>query len=555
MAGIFDFLSGTAAPEIPDAVKDRRLLDWQRYGTGAGADALEARNARLALEASRAGGAGTEYAKVLADKSKDVLAREAWGRSGAAATGAEALGTIGRGLKAATGIPVQAALYSGDAEAPDLTQEQRAKYGEDVSFSDDAKGYTMRVQDNAKRAAGVAPRENNPISLMNTPQDSDLDDPAEVQAAQSALNATAQPPVENTPAGPAVEKNPVTVPQAAAKTAQDTEVKRQQLEQGALKGLSTGAVSRPKVAEAVVEADIARSGKQLTPEARKRAVTAELTNMKSMDNGDLSKYISYALIAGGVLAVLFDKSGKAAEGFNQGFNKQLDRNLAAGIQNQKARIEQAKMDQKMQIQEGNWKRDDTGLTIKQQLANQTGEYQDAQVEIGRGRLGNDTARVGIARQAEGRQASQGAAGLGLRAQALTLRQQELEYQHGQDEIENQLNTRKVAQGDTLNAIRAKKAAAGEPAPPGVALTEKQAGKVVKEFAESQGVKLDSGVPEALASQAQQASKNDPRWKTNPNAVLNELINGGSYEAEGAKSGIPFVPFTGSPAKIKRKLVQ
>ena len=65
-------------------------------------------------------------------------------------------------------------------------------------------------------------------------------------------------------------------------------------------------MSRPSLAEAIVEADAQRAGEQLTPpEQSKQAVQQELTSMKTMDNKDLSKYVSYALIAGGVLASFY----------------------------------------------------------------------------------------------------------------------------------------------------------------------------------------------------------------------------------------------------------
>src|SRR5690606_18338678 len=107
------------------------------------------------------------------------------------------------------------------------------------------------------------------------------------------------------------------------------EIQRQTVETGALKGLETGQVSRPGLAEAIVDADAQRAGEQLTPEQSKQAVQQELVSMKSMDNNELSKYVSYALIAGGVLASFLDKSGKSADMFHDSFNRQLDRNEEA----------------------------------------------------------------------------------------------------------------------------------------------------------------------------------------------------------------------------------
>ena len=85
-------------------------------------------------------------------------------------------------------------------------------------------------------------------------------------------------------------------------------------------------MSRPGLAEAIVDADAQRAGEQLTPEQSKQAVQQELVSMKTMDNKELSKYVSYALIAGGILASFMDESGKAGDLFHDSFNRQLDRN-------------------------------------------------------------------------------------------------------------------------------------------------------------------------------------------------------------------------------------
>lgn len=112
---------------------------------------------------------------------------------------------------------------------------------------------------------------------------------------------------------------------AAQERARQVESTRQVVEQGAKDQLAAGAVSRPQLAQAVVEADIQRSGEKVTPDEMKKRVAEESVAMKSMDNNELSKYVSYALIAGGLLASAFDKSGEAGRAFAGSFNAQLDR--------------------------------------------------------------------------------------------------------------------------------------------------------------------------------------------------------------------------------------
>jgi formaldehyde-activating enzyme involved in methanogenesis len=110
-----------------------------------------------------------------------------------------------------------------------------------------------------------------------------------------------------------------------ASQAKEVETKRQVVEQGAKNQLAQGQLSRPKAAEAVVKADFAKQGIEPTPQEFKSKVAEEAVAMKTMDNDQLSKYLSYALIAGGLVASALDKSGGAGNAFAGSFNSQLDR--------------------------------------------------------------------------------------------------------------------------------------------------------------------------------------------------------------------------------------
>lgn len=546
MAGLFDPNKPALLQTAAEAFDRNKPALLQGRGVDAAQRALELqRAAELARQAEMAKAALTNGARSFTPSSAAWTSGQALDGWGASRTMSQNMGGL---LRAATGTAatgVQAALYSPDAQAAELTQEQKeALMGpENTALQKaDAGAYAQRIQDNA-RMANQPP--GGPVSLMD-PNAEVVDAQADIatdvagnMAAEDTALANNEAPVATpTPAGMATQAAPANVEQAAAATAQQQESQRQQLERGALTGLSTGAVSRPKFAEAVVEADLARTGQQLTPEATKKAVTQELTNMKSMDDADLSRYISYALMAGGILAALLDKSGNAAEAFNQSFNKQLDRNLAYGLATQKQKAAQAKLDQEMSIQQGNWKRDDRGLDIKAETVTNTANYQNRRADIA-----EDSVKLGYVK--EGRQASQGSQGLGLRAQALQMQQANADRNY-------ELAKQGLGLRGEANAIRAAEAAAkGAKTPPGVALTEKGAAKVVQDFADSQGIKVDSNAKSALASQIQQASKNDPQWATDPAKVITRLLGSGGYEPE-VDPGIPLVPFTGGGTRVRQK---
>lgn len=112
---------------------------------------------------------------------------------------------------------------------------------------------------------------------------------------------------------------------AVQEKATQVESQRQVVEAGAKEKLRTNQLSRPKAAEEVVKADIQRSGEKVSPDEFKTRVRKEVSSMKTMDDDQLSKYLSYALIAGGLIASHLDESGNAGRAFAGGFNAQLDR--------------------------------------------------------------------------------------------------------------------------------------------------------------------------------------------------------------------------------------
>lgn len=142
--------------------------------------------------------------------------------------------------------------------------------------------------------------------------------------------------------------------EVAKEAAPEIEAGRQRIEAGTLQGLQSGEVHVSDLAKGVVQADAQRAGATLKPEEEKAAIETEIKAMKTMDKDQLSKYVSYALVAGGILASVFDKTGEAGRMFHDSFNKQLDRNLASGkmaFDQQMAVAKNAREDRKVDISE------------------------------------------------------------------------------------------------------------------------------------------------------------------------------------------------------------
>lgn len=535
MAGLFDPNYPSMLQSAADVFDPNKPALLQGRGVEAAQRALEAQ--RL-LEAERAARAISDAKGALTNSKMYTPGSSAWtgaqafdGWGSAKGIAQQAKGLL-RAASGSLGTGLSTLLYSENAEAPELSQQQKdaeVSLENDAARYKDANTYTQRVQDNTRRTV-------SPVSLLTQPS------PEEEAAAEVVVKDANTPPVEQTNVGPVAEAAPATVEQAAAAAAQQQESTRQTVQAGALRGLATGQITRAQMAQEVVQSDAQMTGKQLTPEQSKEAVTQELSAMKGMDNNKLSEYVSYALIAGGLFASFADKSGKAGDAFSQSFNKQLDRNLVQGKAAQEARVEQAKMDQQLQIKQGDWQRVDRGLDIKNMSAENTAEYQDAQVGIGKERVSIARGQLGVAQQ----NANQGAQGLGLRAQEMSMRQANADRNYDLDVRGMDLRE----EANSIQAIKAAKSGSGS----GVQATGKEAAKIAQDFADSQGIKLDSKAKSTLASQIQQASKNDPEWATNPAKVVARLIQAGGYEPE-VDPGIPFVPFTGGGTRVRQKKQQ
>ena len=126
------------------------------------------------------------------------------------------------------------------------------------------------------------------------------------------------PPAATTP--PVIQEPPKPVPKAA-------EV-QPQVAKAAAKQFESGQLSVPRAATEIVKADQAKSGKTYTQAEFDAAVKQEASTLRNMNTEEKSDYLSYALIAGGLLASAFDESGDASRNFGASFNAGMDRGLA-----------------------------------------------------------------------------------------------------------------------------------------------------------------------------------------------------------------------------------
>lgn len=398
---------------------------------------------------------------------------------------------------------------------------------------------------------------------MNRKAPLDLRDPQ--QPRTNYFDQSQSPRLEDTPVGPVAQAQPTTPGEAVGAAEQQKVAMQQQVSDQSLNALNSGQLTRTKAAETVVTADAARSGKELTPDQKQAAVKEEVANMKTMDNQGLSKYLGIALVAGGLLASVLDKSGKTTELFVGSMNKQMDRDLASGMAQRKADAAAAKAKQDMQLEL--LKLDETKNRNKTyaQSVDQTGEYQQGQLGLGGER--NDIAREGQASTNAYRGAS-----LGLRAQGLTLQQQKMVQDQEQFTAAQELRQRQLAATErnidsqierrgeqtvndrTSNLLRARGVAAQEKGnlPK---LSTKEAEALLDETYSGQGVKLNGAAKAAMAQQLRRNASTDPTFFDNPSAAALRLGDQSQYET-GTRGGIGYLPgITNTETRVKKRKTQ
>lgn len=293
--------------------------------------------------------------------------------------------------------------------------------------------------------------------------------------------------------------------EAAAVTEQAPQVEagRQRIEAGTLKGLQTGQVHVSQLAQGVVQADAQRAGTQLKPDEEKAAVTAEIAAMKTMDKSDLARYVSYAMVAGGLLAAVFDKTGEAGAAFHDSLNKQLDRNLAAGkmaFDQKMAQNKDARENRKVDINET-----DVNSKVEDRKVNQ---------EQGAQRIAQGDQKIGIM-EADSRTKAFAANSSASNARAkLGLLGEQLEIQRGEAASKQAYRQSKI---DNPSGGQDK----------GVPLSYKDNGALVKDVFKSQGLKVDPALQSQIAGRLPTLQKKYPQLSQ---AELVELA-AGEYDTE------------------------
>lgn len=373
---------------------------------------------------------------------------ETGGEAAAKSAGRGLLSQLGRWAAGPVGVGVQAAVTPGNLENPNEDPQWKEHYRQEPGW---------------QYAQGIADRAVN----------------AGAQYAQNMMKP----------------QNSVTVPEQPAPEESPLAANQKMVETRANDMLSKGTLSRKAAAEAVVAADEIKTGEPLSEKVKEERVKEEAKAMRSMEQGDLAKYIGWALAGVGLVASAVDESGDAARNYGNAFQSEVERKRNIKAMQAKMEYEAAEKAKDREIKQQN------ADTQRMDVESKVGSREEAST-INQAKL--ELAQVAEARKAAGQDAR------------LSLEQQKLSQKAANDAVRLGLLAEK-------NKILAEKAAKAS-GPKGLNLSTKDATTQVKEYAKSQGVEIDDATAQAAGSQLQYLAKNNPTaLALDPSAALETIM--------------------------------
>lgn len=220
------------------------------------------------------------------------------------------LGKFGGAALGPVGAMAQGVLAPGRLDPSELSPEQRAKLGqmppEDAAA---AQQYAQGVGQRAA-AAGVATRDKH----------------------MPAVDSRIKPNVMQEPTGDA-SKVPGAEP--ASDPLGDLEPLRQQAKAGLDVAQARGELPVKEISEALVDKQIADSGEKVSGEERQKRISQERKLVSDLPNSEKTDYLSWAIVAAGLVAVALDKSGQAGDNFVAAFGAEMKRGHESKLEQQK----------------------------------------------------------------------------------------------------------------------------------------------------------------------------------------------------------------------------
>lgn len=299
--------------------------------------------------------------------------------------------------------------------------------------------------------------------------------------------------------------------------------------------LEEGRVSKPKLAEQAVDAQIQQTGKKVTPEERTELIKEETGFFRKMDDDKIADYMSAFLVGGGVYLTLLGDSAGGQTMFAQGNRFKQDKidrkDKAAAAEAAAAEIER---DQYWKERDSARKEADTASQIGTRAGNLN--VSEAELLLKEQGVGYEGDRVQIARdRLEGDQTYQQAQMERLKAQT--------SYGEAKLKIDE-----KLAEARKLAAE--KSGSGGALTAPALSYNDNK--ELAKAYFDAQGLDVDDGVVETAAQQLITLQKNASDLSVDE--MMNDVAR--QFKLEGGEPSSKFlgyeVPFTGKDPKLSFK---
>lgn len=254
--------------------------------------------------------------------------------------------------------------------------------------------------------------------------------------------------------------------------------------------LSEGKVSKPKLAEQAVDAQLQQTGQKVTPEERKELIKEETGFFRKMDDDKIADYMSAFMVGGGVYLTLMGDAAGGQTLFAQGNRFKQDKidrqdKAAAEVAAEAAR----KREEYWKTREAEVKEADTASKIKSREGNLG--VSEAELLLKEQGLGLEGDRVQVAKdRLSGDQTYQKS----------QIERMEAQTSFGEEKLKIE---QKLADARMLAAE--KTGSGGNLTAPALSYSDNK--ELAKSYFKAQGVDVDDGVLEAAAQQLITLQKN------------------------------------------------
>lgn len=343
-----------------------------------------------------------------------------------------------------------------------------------------------------------------------------------------ALLTAGQSQVQPQGAAPAEDMPWPELPVAEGPEAEDPRIaqEREFLSQKVKTDLAEGNVSKAKLAEQAVDAQLQQTGQDVTPKEREELIKKETGFFRKMDNDSLAQYMSTIMMAAGVYTAMMGDGQSAQALFG----------AASGLRGEKAEREAKAAAAELEERK-------LGLDERRVASTE----RDVDSKIGKREVDADVALSGLVLSERGLEVDET---LAEETTAMgQARRARLEAETAFDSVKQSIEQQRADAYTKYTEARAKAAEAGSKLPTAPTLTFPQNKELTESYFKAKGLDVDKGVIEAASQQLMNLQKNYPDLTVDEQlSLVTEQFDLSPAKAPSRFLGFD-IPLTGSDPKL------